>query len=168
MQNISKNRRVISFTRQLLYISALFSLLNFLSPLAAQESERPSATIEFNLSNKYGTPDNVKRSKFDCLDQIYAVSQIVSLSEGKHLAEFKWINPQGQAQEITSYKFLVNQSNAHSVKLWAWLKLSRGRGAAFFQWLDPATGLEEFIGEWRVELKIDGKELTQNTFDVNC
>ena len=113
-------------------------------------------------------PDKVNRSIFDCSDKIFTITEIRFLTEGKHTAEFRWINPQGHSQEITKYKFLVNSSNQTGVNLWAWIKLSRGKGAGLFQWLDPATGLEEFIGEWTVELMIDGQELAENTFQINC
>ena len=147
---------------------AIFTFFFIFLSFACIAAQNPSATLTFNLGNENEAPDRVSRSKFDCLDHIFAVAKIASLTEGKHAAEFRWINPQGNSQEVTKYKFLVNYGNQAGGDLWAWLKLSRGKGAGLFQWLDPATGLEEFIGEWRVELLIDGKELAKNTFQVNC
>ena len=149
------------------FLSCSLSILLAWPPYA-DAAQKPTASLEFNLSNKQGTPDGKVENKFDCLDKIYSVTQARFLALGKHSVEFRWVNPHGEAQEITKYDFFVNTSNANGVDLWAWLKLSRGQGAGLFQWLDPATGLEEFIGEWTVELLIDGEKLAQNNFIVNC
>ena len=139
-------------------------LVFFCTPMLAEP--KPSATLEFNLADKHGAPDKQALSKFDCLDKIYAVTDIKNMPKGKHTIEYRWMNPHGETQETTRYNFHVKEATV--TNLWSWLQLSRGRGAGLFQWLDPSTGLEEFIGEWRVELFVNGKELQRATFEVNC
>ena len=133
-------------------------------PILAEPN--PSATLEFNLADKHGAPNKQALSKFDCLDKIYAVTDVKNMPKGKHAIEYRWMNPHGETQETTRYNFHVKE--AAVTNLWSWLKLSRGKGAGLFQWLDPSTGLEEFIGEWTVELFVNGKELQRASFEVNC
>jgi len=144
--------------------SLTLSLAFFCVPILAET--RPSATLEFNLADKHGAPNKQALSKFDCLDKIYAVTDVKNMPKGKHLVEYRWINPHGETQETTRYNFHVKDSAV--TNLWSWLQLSRGKGAGLFQWLDPSTGLEEFIGEWRVDLFVNGKELQRANFEVNC
>ncbi|WP_353414084.1 hypothetical protein [Arenicella sp. 4NH20-0111] len=131
------------------------------------ESKLPkSASLRFTLSDELGFPQDQSKDSFDCLDKIYAVTDVKGFKKGKHIIEFRWVDPSGDTRERTVYDFFVRDKP--STKLWAWLELSRGQGAGVVQWLNPAAGLEEFIGKWELKLLIDDKEFKSDEFDVNC
>ena len=148
------------FTVALLFLSAAFSVSK------AQIPPEPTASLRFALADKHGFPLPKSRSKFDCQDKVYAVTQASHFAKGKHAIEFRWIDPYGKTLERTRYDFFVDKKP--TTKLWAWLELSRGKGAGVVKWLDPTAGLENFIGEWELELILNGKTYNQGTFEVNC
>lgn len=132
----------------------------------AKESKREYSSLRFTLSDEHGFPLEESKENFDCLDKIYAVTELSHLKSGKHAIEFKWVDPSGVAREHTNYDFYI--SDKPSIKLWAWLELSRAQGASMMQWLNPAAGLEEFIGQWELELLVDDKTIQQGKFEVSC
>ncbi len=124
------------------------------------------ADLIFSLSDQHGAPLDQSKENFDCSDKIYAVTNLHGFDKGKHAIEFRWSEPNGETRERTQYDFFVREEP--NVKLWAWLELTRGQGAAMFQWLNPAAGLEEFIGQWSVDLLVDGEKVASNRFEVTC
>ncbi len=133
---------------------------------SGQKEIKSSSSLHFTLADKHGFPSDQDRESFDCLDKIYAVTEIQGFKQGKHSIEFRWVDPEGSTRERTEYDFHV--SDKPVTKLWAWLELSRARGAGIIQWLNPAAGLEEFIGEWELELFVNGKRLNKGAFEVSC
>ncbi len=125
----------------------------------------PSHNVYLSLANEFGAPTTEKLEHFDCSDKIYVVAELSHYPVGEHQLSVKWIDPNQTTRETTNYPFFVRQS---STRIWAWLSLSRGAGAGILQWIDPAAGLEEFIGEWKGDLRINGKQIAENRFEVNC
>ena len=133
----------------------------------AVTKNKGSSTLFFSLSDRHGFPVGEQLTNFDCSDKIYAVTELSNFKgEDKHGIEFRWIDPHGETRERTRYDFFMRSEP--TTKLWAWLELSRAKGAGMIQWLNPAAGLEEFIGEWKLELLLDGKTINNDHFEVNC
>lgn len=126
---------------------------------------KPQNRVYFSLADEYGRPTGDRKSQFDCNDKIYTVVELEDISRGRHDTAVRWIDPSDTTREHTRYPFNVQQK---PTRIWAWLSLSRATGAGMLQWVNPAAGLEEFIGPWSIEVRIDGKLLSSQSFEVNC
>ena len=111
-------------------------------------------------------PSVKPQQHFDCSEQIYTVLEMQDYPVGRYQLDVKWIDPAKNIRERTQYPFSVGASG--DTKLWAWLALSRAPGAGMIAWLNPAAGLEEFVGTWDVEVKIDNRLVSTLHFDVVC
>ena len=131
----------------------------------ASQAEVWSHDVYITVADAQEIPLSEPRDKFDCGDKIYTVVTLNNYSLGRHELSVLWIDPAGTTRENTQYPFHVVEESA---KLWAWLSLSRARGAGMLQWLNPAAGLEEFIGPWNIEVRIDGKKIASREFEVIC
>ncbi len=149
-------------SRAALIRSSLILLLTF----APQCWGATEATLRFALPDKHGFPNQEPKTHFDCSDKIYSVTEVSGLSKGRHVVSFEWIDPSSDLRENTTYDFYVRDEA--STKLWAWLELSRASGAGMLQWLNPAAGLEEFIGQWDVNIIINDKKYKSSSFEVSC
>ena len=133
--------------------------------LVGTKSNTQAFQVYFSTADKFGSPQQEAKTVFDCNDKIYAVLELEDYAIGRHQLSVTWRDPETNTREQTSYPF---NFRGKKLRLWAWLSLSRATGAAMLQWIDPAAGLEEFIGEWNVEVRINDKLLTRNQFQVNC
>jgi len=131
------------------------------------EHARPSHTILFSLGDKHGFPQKEPKSEFDCLDKIYATVELSDYDLGKHHFAIVWTDPTGDDRERTEYDFHVRDNN-QPTRLWSWLSLRRADGAGMLQWLNPAAGLEEFVGPWTIEVRINNKKIDSGSFEVSC
>lgn len=157
------------------WIKAITAVMAFLMPAAgattdhqaaaSQAEMAPTHNVYLSLANEHGVPTSEPLEQFDCSDKIYVVAELNDYPAGKRQLSVQWIDPHQTTRETTNYPFFVRDS---STRVWAWLSLSRGAGAGLLQWIDPAAGLEEFIGEWNVDLRVDGKLLGNKRFEVNC
>lgn len=129
------------------------------------DSSAREQTLLFSLGDKHNFPTMDAKESFDCGDQIYAVIVLDNWEKDRHELEFVWNDPELNARERTQYPFFVRNQQT---KLWSWLRLSRATGAGMLQWLNPAAGYEEFIGEWRVDIFVDGKKILDKHFEVTC
>ena len=134
---------------------------------ATEQNTQPSPThLVYNtLVDDIGFPSKQVKQSFDCSDKIYTVVELQNHALGKHELSIKWIDPVGELREHTKYPFHVVKQDT---RLWAWLNLYRATGAGLLQWIDPAAGLEEFIGAWTIEVRVDNKRLTKQSFEVIC
>ena len=137
------------------------------SALAENEPTPAKAShkIYNSLIDEIGFPSTQAKQNFDCSDKIYTVVELQNYALGKHQLSIKWIDPAGELREHTKYPFHVIKQDT---RLWAWLNLYRATGAGLIQWIDPAAGLEEFIGPWTIEVRIDNQRLSKQHFDVIC
>lgn len=135
--------------------------------LAGTESlaKQKTSRVHVTLANEVGIPLEEAMDDFDCSDKIYAVVELNDYPKGRHELSVLWIDPASTSRENTQYPFHVINQNT---KLWAWLSLSRARGAGMLQWLNPAAGLEEFIGPWTIQVRIDNKKISELKFEVSC
>jgi len=124
-----------------------------------------SHNIYFSLADEHGAPKAEQMSSFDCSDKIYTVVELSNYPVGEHHVSVRWKDPSDTTQENTQYPFNIVNTET---RIWAWLSLTRGTGAGMLQWINPAAGLEGFIGPWLVEVSIDGKKISSKSFEVNC
>lgn len=134
---------------------------------AAHAGERPEYSIYITAKADSGIPLNKPADKFACRDKIYGVVEInrPDGDNAQHTLYATWRNPSGDDQEVTEYPFnLINGS----ARVWVWLKLHRSAESSLTQFLNPSGGLEEFAGEWRLEVRIDDQPVGKTTFQMLC
>ena len=127
--------------------------------------DKQSANIYFSVADQFDAPLSEPQTNFDCTQKIFTVIELSEFPHGRHDLSVIWRDPSEKAREKTEYPFTVRSSQT---RLWAWLSLSRAAGAGMLQWIDPAAGLEEFIGIWKVEVKVNGKIIDSKEFEVSC
>ena len=144
---------------------AFFIVFASSTATSAAPTRSLASNVFLTLVNEHGIPSNEVLTDFDCNDKIYSVVELENYKKGRHELSVQWIDPNDTTRENTQYPFHVLEDE---VKLWAWLSLSRARGAGMLQWLNPAAGLEEFIGPWKIEVRIDGNKIATKSFEVSC
>ncbi|GGZ98435.1 hypothetical protein GCM10008090_03630 [Arenicella chitinivorans] len=160
-------------TRLKLQLKAIIAMMAFLvsgaaisQDIATEPSDvKPDQQLYFTLPDEHAFPQADAIENFDCSDKIYSVITLSNFPKGKFHIAFIWTDPAGTDRERTEYPFYVREDEE---KLWAWLQLSRATGAGMLQWINPAAGLEEFIGPWHVTVEVDGKKVASGSFDVSC
>lgn len=159
INKIISNKKVITLLMTFLLCSSLFNTVQ------AKKTEQIQALLYFALEGKSLQPESTSKTHFECSDKIYAVLEIEKLPKGKHQFSLRWNDPSGEELERVDYPFTATQQKT---RLWAWLNLIRSRGAGMIQWINPAAGLEEFIGPWTADIYIDGKKIASESFSVDC
>lgn len=113
------------------------------------------AILTKNLTEK--TP--VK--KFECEDKIFLYFTWFGL-KGNHSLSAFWHKPGGKLQETAEYNFTAENKKEFT---WLWLKLKKGKERGF---IIPGRGWTDFIGQWSVEIFLDGEFLERKQFLVVC
>ena len=144
----------------IMVMTFLFSYISL-----ASEEATDSHELFFTLENENQLPSDKPINEFDCSDKVYSVMKLKGLQQGKHLLTILWHGPDEEVRERTEFTIFAK---GEEVKQWAWLKLHRAFGASMLQLLNPAAGMEEFIGDWRVDVKIDDQLIINKSFKVIC
>ena len=131
----------------------------------AEEAKKADSKVYFTLGNQHEFPLTDEREVFGCSDKIFTVVELDHLPKATYQLSIAWIDPSDTERERSEYPFSVTLDQT---RLWSWLSLSRATGAGLIQWIDPAAGLEEFIGEWTVEVRINNKKISTKNFEVVC
>lgn len=158
------------------FLSLTFLALTSLSRLALAAEETDSSPkdapvrekqslVYYTLANEFNAPLTEPMESFDCTDKIFTVVELRDYPEGKHQLSVRWFDPTDGQREHTKYDFNISKTD---IRLWAWLSLSRAQGAGMLTWINPAAGLEDFIGPWTVEVRIDDKKISDSSFEVSC
>lgn len=143
----------------------LLAHTSVLQPASATEKRKASAKVYFSLGDKYELPLKEEKLNFDCSDKIFTVVELNHLPKTKYDISIVWKDPSNIERERTEFPFTVARAET---RLWSWLSLSPANGAAMIQWVNPAAGLEEFIGPWTVEVRINNKKISTKHFEVIC
>jgi hypothetical protein len=154
------NRKSIVFTMACL---CAYGLL--VSASIAAEQKKPSSEVYFTVGDQYEYPLTEQRTSFGCSDKIFTVIELEYLPKSKYDLAIVWIDPSKTERERTEYPFDVI---ADQTRLWSWLRLVPAKGAAMIQWINPAAGLEEFVGPWTVEVRINNQKIASKNFEVIC
>ncbi len=146
---------------------AFFIVLYALSlgAVAAATPSEVSSNIYFTLGDQHDFPSKKERKYFDCTDKIFTVVELSNLPKTDYDLAIVWRDPSNTERERTEYPFKVSQDET---RIWSWLSLSASKGASMIQWINPAAGLEEFIGPWSVEVRINNKKIATKQFEVVC
>jgi hypothetical protein len=102
---------------------------------------------------------------FDCSERIWGVVRVNGLPTGDNRLVIHWVSPHEErflARPITKR---VRDSNA-DVYISAFLELENSLNLVSF--MDPAAGLEPYIGEWNAELFSNGVRVDGAPFNVIC
>jgi len=130
-----------------------------------ETSSKVSSKIYFSLGNQYNLPSNEGREHFSCSDKIFTVVELNNLPKTKYNLSIVWKDPTQTERERSEFPFTVARAET---KLWTWLSLAPSDGAAMIQWINPAAGLEEFIGLWSVDILINNRKIATKSFEVIC
>ena len=145
----------------------ILSLMLFTALPAAHAA--PEQRYKVYLTNKEvnGVPLTQPVKQFACNDRIFGVVEInrPDVGNGNHTLYATWRNPAGKDQEHTKYPFQVIDGTA---RLWVWLKLHRSTEASVVQFLNPSAGMDEFVGQWEIQIHIDDKLIAKRKFEVLC
>lgn len=153
------------------FVAFFLAILAWYSPASAQAesddlvNKEPQSTVYYALADEFNAPLKEAITDFDCTDKIFTVIELNDYPKGKYQLSVRWLDPTDGQREHTKYEFHINQKE---VRLWAWLSLSRAQGAGMLTWINPAAGLEEFVGPWTVEVRVDDKKISDGTFEVSC
>lgn len=152
-----------------LHISTLLLFASLASSVSYAKSQEvtlePVTTVYFAVADKYNRPLNEKKQSFACSDKIFTVVELSNYPLKDYQLSVRWYDPANKLRENTQYPFSISKEKT---RLWAWLSLSRGAGAGMWQWINPAAGLEDFIGPWKVEVYINDKKIESKEFSVDC
>ena len=125
----------------------------------------PEFEISFSAQQNNGLPLITNETQFDCSDQIYTIINASHLIDKPIEATIVWKNPAEEIQEKTPVNLFPVDGKALG---WAWLKLHKTTGAAMLSFLDDSMGMENFIGDWQIELLINNKKVLKRSFNVLC
>ncbi|WP_147251002.1 hypothetical protein [Arenicella xantha] len=170
---MNKNGIKVKQSSTILKVTTLFVVAFLFAPFSSASNDKSDSVnnseashkLYFALPDKHAFPQQEAKTEFDCSDKIYSVIELTNFKHGRHAITIVWTDPSGTDRERTEYPFSVFEKET---RLWGWLELSRARGAGMLQWLNPAAGLEEFIGPWVATIYIDGKKLESGSFEVLC
>ena len=121
---------------------------------------KPVADVFLTLN-----PKQPAETVFSCDDQIYLTIKFANHQPKLHQINISWKDPHGEERENNSFPFFVTQNESLA---WASLKLHRSVGAGMLQLINPAAGMEEFIGEWTVEVKVGSIIDEKQKFEILC
>lgn len=123
-----------------------------------------------NTESERNLPDYNAKKHFSCKEQMFSVIAINNKEFIKDYtviipAYIKWINPQGHVQERTQIQIPLFNGKGRS---FAWLKLHQPSGASMLGFVNDTLGLEEFIGDWTIQLEINNQTISEYPFSVLC
>jgi len=127
--------------------------------------EKTKLSTSLILSSNFQSEKTVPKSSFDCDQKIFAVLLLQNYPEKTHNIFIKWIDPYEQERESTEIPTYTSKADVYT---WSSLSLHRDVTAGMLQWINPAAGMEEFIGEWKVKVMIDDKLIVTEKFTVVC
>lgn len=140
--------------------AALFTSVSF-----AASDVVPSHKVYFTAQAQHGVPGLKPATEFDCSDQVYTVVEASNYPKQDHEVIVTWTDPSGRERERTNYSFVPR---AKQTRVWSWLRLHRGAGAAIMSVFDSTAGLDDFVGQWTVAVAVNGRLLQKEKFEVLC
>ncbi|MFQ5645633.1 MAG: hypothetical protein ACE5GM_01770 [bacterium] len=128
---------------------------------AKQEPLRSEARFDLKLINSLEAP--AEREKFDCRDKVYAQIKWYDLPAGPHSLEARWFNPDRRLQETTKDDFTSLGRKISYTRVWLKM-LPRTEN----ELTGPDDEFAWAVGDWRVEIYLDGRLLSKKSFQVDC
>lgn len=160
------HKKAITFMMAFLFLlSLVIPRAQASEPHSGHTDDEFKATLYFALEGEGSQPKTKQKTHFECSDKVYAVLELDNIARGKHSLSIRWNDPKDEEKERVDYPFTVT---GETTRMWAWLNLIRSRGAGMITWINPAAGLEEFIGPWTVDAYVDDKKVASSSFSVDC
>lgn len=106
-----------------------------------------------------------KDRQFDCSDVIYLFVESASTNALAAQLKAVWSDPAGKDRVTARREFQRGEGGYWS---WSGLQLNRPAGASIMRLVDPAAGMDAFIGEWTVRVAVNDRTITTLNFDVLC
>lgn len=153
--------------KRFIFLSATLFLHAIATPLPARAGIDANFNVYLTNKSMGEVPVNKPGAKFTCREKIYGVVEI-SGAQGdtaEHILYATWRNPSGEDQEVTQYPFHLANGGA---RVWVWLKLHRSAESSLTQFMNPSGGLEEFAGEWKLQIRIDDQQIDTKNFELLC
>lgn len=120
-----------------------------------------SLLLSLNFSEEKTKP----QSNFDCDQKIFAVLLLENYPNKLHNIVVNWLDPYNKQRESTEIPTFISKDQVYT---WSSLSLHRDVTAGMLQWINPAAGMEEFIGEWQVKVLIENELVQSEKFTVVC
>ncbi len=136
----------------------LLSMLLFLSStgLAAEQVKARSAMYPTDAFQN-------EKYTFSPYERMYLVLDFFTIPMGEYTLSADWLTPQGKLERQTLYTFsLDGLKSSHRIFFWLQLK-KRGR---LKQIMRGSDFKEQFYGEWKVQVFLNGKKITEKKFKV--
>ena len=127
--------------------------------------EKKPAEYRIFLTPSFQGINSQKSQSFNCEDKVFAVIEFNHYPAKLHQLRFSWKDPGGEERELNEFPFFVTGDQTFA---WAALKLHRSVGAGMLQWINPAAGMEEFIGTWTIDVSAEGLFEKKVEFEVLC
>ena len=144
----------------------LFSLLLFVVQYA---SGAPQAILFLTSQSENGIPGVIPEEEFDCAQKIFAVIDFSGFPTGRHRLVGTWFRADKKREQVVRYSFY---STGKSGRVWVWLQLFRPAGTdrALERFLlgNPASGMEDFVGQWRIQVRLGSAATVNGRFVVSC
>jgi len=132
---------------------------------SSEENEAKESEHHIFLSTFFEGSKSIKQTSFGCEDKIYTIIEFKDHPPKLHQIQIEWKDPHGEVRERNDFPYFVSGNVAHA---WSSLSLHRSVGAGMLQWINPAAGMEEFIGDWTVSVKVSDIINETVTFEVLC
>lgn len=129
---------------------------------------------ERGTTSRSGEPKRLPSSSFG-LSGISASARsndfAKTASPGKQAATnltvtFDWIGPSGKLMQTVSSR--VSGRSGSEASTWSWIQLQRPSEGQAISFFEPSYGFEQYIGKWKIEVKIKDKVMRSIEFDVIC
>lgn len=138
---------------------------NSIQPIQFDIADGSSASIYLTANSTNDAPGKLAANQFACKDKIYAVLESSGFKKTSYLLEAEWFGPSGKRQEYTRYEF---NGWGGPQRLWVWLELHSPPEAALAKFVNPGAGYEDFIGGWKLKIKLNSKTVATSLFEVSC
>ncbi len=143
----------------------LFVIGTLVTPFAASVAATPSYNVYLTTQSNGEIEPARKDRKFDCSDVIYLFVESASTDAASGELKAIWTDPAGKDRVTARREFQRGDGGYWS---WSGLQLNRPAGASLMQFVDPAAGMSAFIGEWKVQIVVNDRNVSSLTFNVLC
>lgn len=141
----------------LLWLAFIYLLLT--SQVVASSSPFSSSKSELYKDTVFAKPVTV----FTPYDKIYLLLELQQVQSGKYTLTTDWLTPWGKLEHQSNHSFTLTEI-APSWKAYSWLNL--WKNGPVKRLLTGDSFKKEFYGTWTVRMYLNGKQIQQQTFDV--
>jgi hypothetical protein len=136
---------------------------------SAQKKEKSPVPDKAAILLTAGDAARVEKDSFTCADHVHAYVTLPDSFAGRHKLEGRWFRPDGIAQERTQFEVEFSTGGPRIAYLWLGFG---GKDKSVFDEFslggDYGEDRHDFTGDWTLQLHVDGKFLTQKSFQVTC